>query len=200
MKKKILLLILSTFIIKADDCTNYVDIPGIGAMIEFCESAEEQCFTNMLNSTLQSQVISDALNCSTITNAIANAPTITDLTNNVPTIVKAVLWNFFFSTKDHSCDSLVNDYIGYAQYNCPPTNGNRGALEWQCQQYAKYLGSDCKSLANFVAGAIEFGENVFSTAKDLYNETVSGAEDVGSKIASGAEDVGRSIASAFSWL
>lgn len=192
MKKKILLLILSTFIIKGADCTSYL-------VVNFCPSVEEACFMNMLDSNLQDTIINSAFNCSIIQNAISGAPDLNSLQNNASKIVEQIVKSYLLSYGTTGCDTLVQTYLKYS------TSWN-GTIMQQC---SNLLGGSCSqtianlaqvatwglNLYNTVAPEAEaFGNAVVSDAKAVGNAVVSDAEAVGNAV----EDVGSDIGSFFS--
>ena len=163
MKKKILLLILSTFIIKGS-CTQY-----LGGLVNFCPEVEQQCFMNMLNTDLQSQVLSSALDCSIITDAISGMPNLNSLQRNASKIVTDIVNSYLLKHGTSGCDSLVQTYLGYSQNYCG------GSIMNQC---SRLLGSCDVAMSN-IANVIAWGRQVGDEAVDAYNKTVDWGRQVG---------------------
>ena len=148
MKKKILLLVLSTFIIKGcPDGTSY-----LGGKIEFCPSVEEECFMNMLNDSQQYKIISDTLtNCSIINQAIIGTPDLSSLLNSAPTIVEKIVESYFLNQGRSGCDSIVNTYLDYSS-SCTQS------MMWQC---SNVLGRGvCEMLIQGLGGIVKTGRDI----------------------------------------
>lgn len=180
--KKILFSMLLMVSLKsfASDCTSYA-----GGLANFCPEVEIACFTNFVNNTDQVTLLNQATACTPVMNALNNANSPQDLINGASAIVNGVIHDFFFGGT--TCNDLVNNYINYAQSNCPQS------LIGQCQAYSKELSfglSNCSTTASLVQGAISVYNN------DV-QPVVNTVESVGNTIASGVEYVENNIISGF---
>ncbi len=133
----------------ASDCTSYA-----GGLAEFCPDTEIACFTNFVNNTDQATLLNQATACQPVMKAINSANSVQDLINGASAIVNHTIHDYFFGGE--TCNDLVNNYINYAQNNCP------ASLVGQCQKYSQALSfnlSNCRTTANLVQGAVHFYNN-----------------------------------------
>jgi len=120
----------------------------------FCPQDEINCFTNFVNNTDQLTLYKQATLCQPVMEAINSANYVQDIINDASAIVNHVIHDYFFGGE--SCNDLVNNYINYAQNNCP------ASLVGQCQKYSQALSfgqSNCSTTARLVQGAVHFYNN-----------------------------------------
>jgi len=139
---------------------------------------------NMLDTGLQSQVLSSALNCSIITNAISGTPDLNSLQRNASTIVKDIIESYLLKHGTSGCDSLVQTYLGYSQNNCGRSIMN------QC---SRLLGS-CDSAINNIANVIAWGRQVGDGAVDAYNKAVDWGSGAVNTVADGGRQAVNAVA------